>query len=264
MGFRDRIVSIVPGIKNTDFGKKIEIGKYVKEYSALLQERENVYSQIHDIEQVLGLTSKPCKNLDEMCSEIDRLEALRTKLNSIYNKGKEDPSQLSENELLTFQRLNERQSLINKNNMLTIQILALRQGLMNIADPENSKLSEDLNDKYMNLEEFIKHSTTVRIEDFLNACKTTGVIVVPDGKLRELAIKLISGNKTSPELEQLVQNTPILKAFVEKITEVKEKTGYTNGKYPLVPFNFEKGMLEGEITIAEVSQRETTEKTKND
>lgn len=263
MGFRDRIVSIVPGIKNTDFGKKIEIGKYVKEYSALLQERENVYSQIHDIEQVLGLTSKPCKNLDEMCSEIDRLEALRTKLNSIYNKGKEDPSQLSENELLTFQRLNERQSLINKNNMLTIQILALRQGLMNIADPENSKLSEDLNAKYMNSEEFIKHSSSIRLADFLKACRRTGVESLPSLSKEDIT-DLVVSTGTSPQAKELVSASPMLKMFVEKLTEVNERTGYTSGKYPLVPFNFEKGSLEGEIKIAEVSQRETTEKTKND
>lgn len=264
MGFKDRIVSLVPGIKDTDFGKKIEIGKYVKEYSVLIQERENVYSQIDDIEQVLGLTAKTCKNLDEMCSEMDRLEALRNELNSIYSRGKEDPSQLSQNELLIFQRLEARQSLINKNNMLTIEILAIRQGLMNIADPENSKLSEDLNDKYMNSEEFIQHSSSVRLVDFLNACKRTGVLSLPS-LTKESVTDLVVSNGTSPQAIELTSSSPILKMFVEKLSEVNKRTGYTSGKYPLVPFNFEKGNLEGEITIAEVSQKQkTTELTKND
>ena len=53
--------------------------------------------------------------------------------------------------------------------------------------------------------------------------------------------------------------------FVEKLSEVNKKTGYSTGKYPSIPFNFKEGRLIGEIRISEVPQpNKTTVLTKND
>ena len=263
MGLRDRIFSLVPGIKNTDFGKKIEINRCVDEYSRLLKERDNIDSQIDIIEEALGLKARTCRNLEEQCIEIDRLTVLQDELKSVYSKGKADPTQLSENELLTFQRIQELENLNKTKYTLTARILAIRQGLMNVSDPENSELNGNLNDRYMNPAEFIKHSSFVRIVDFFNACKRTGAIPLPD-LTREDVTDLVISNGTSLHAKELASCSPILKTFLEELTRINERTGYNSGKYPLVPFNFEEGRLEGEIIISEVTQRETTEKTKND
>lgn len=262
MGLRDIFVS-VPGIRNTNFNKKREIAKCLKEYSKLIEQRKEVDLQIREVEDLLGLNVKSCKSLPELCAEQDRLADLQDKLKSVYTKGKEDPTQLSKDELLTFQRLEKRKSLLKTTYPLTTKILAIRQGLMNIADQKNSKLVGDLNDKYMNPAEFIEHSSSVRLFDFLSACKTRGALPMPDLSNEDVTDLIIS-NGTSPQAQKLVEASPILKTFIEKLVETNERTGFTSGKYPSIPFEFNPGRLEGEILISEVPQRKLTEITKSE
>lgn len=260
MGLRDRIV--VPGIKKTNFGKKREIDRCVNEYSGLLEERKTIDSQIDKIEEFLGLKAKSCKNLDEYCKEADRLTALQAELKDIHTKGKNDPTQLNESQLLIFQRLEEFGNLNEKNYLLTIKILAIRQGLMNVADPENSRLSKDLSDKYISPAEFIKHSSLTRLVDFLNACKRTGTVELPDFTAENITDLVVSDGK-SPQATELTKASPMLKAFVKKLQEVNERTGYSTDNSPVVPFAFAEGRLAGEIIINTLN-REIKDRTKND
>lgn len=257
MGIRDKI--IVPGLKGTNLGKKMAINQYINEYSRLLSEREHTSGKVEELEELLGLTLKPCHNIDELINEGNRLSRLRESLLSIHSRGKEDISQLTKDEALQFQRLTEMESLNKQIDTLSIDILAIRQGLMNIADPQNSVLRESLQDQYKDTGEFISHSSVTRLIDFLNACKKRDPLSLPDNLSDKTVTDLVVSNGTSPQARNMIESSPLLRKFVDKLNEINSRTGYISGKYPLMPFAFDVGKLKGEILISSAEPKERIE-----
>ena len=230
-------------------GKSMAIKRYVKEYSDLISQRQELLAKKAEIISSLGIELGHTSNLDEMAKEADRLEKRMGELEDVYKRGKEDVTQLSDLELLDFQRLQEYNNISQKETHLSIRILAIRQGLMNIADPVKSRLDSGLSEKYIDTEEFISHSSYKSLVDFMKAYNRTSKASVPEldeSEVEALVVKCQSLVKYDGEQEQL---HPVLKEFVEILREVNMRTGYSEGKNPYIPFNFKEGKLEGEVTV---------------
>lgn len=92
MGFRNNLVTKVPGFRNTDTARKIAMDQYLEQYRQLLTARKNLETQIYMEEESLGLHPGKTSNIDEVTRETSRIHQLEKELEIIYKKGMQDPT----------------------------------------------------------------------------------------------------------------------------------------------------------------------------
>lgn len=235
-----------------------KILRVLSEYNLLIKKRRDIAQEIDEIAQFLDIGSKKCANLDEYLSEVDRQTTLLKKYDNIYKRGQKDITSLSEDELLAYTRYEKLINLQKQDFYNTAEILATRQSILNVTDVENSRLSGDLVNKYINTDEFVKFSSKERLVDFIKAYNRSynPLIELPDSETTAI---IVSNPEKFLEVSKDKELHPILRTFVNKLIDSNNTTGYTSGKYTPAQFEFSEGEIEGEILIENPRTKVTPE-----